>query len=167
MNTPVQIHRAMINDLDSLFKLNLDTMREAYPDHNMDVDRSKLEKDLTQENIYFYIAYIDEGPVAFAKLVLGSPNEFLSCNSPAYFEMNYVLKSAQGLGIGTRLFEVRKQTAIDHGSEGGWLTVWDQNNKAIAFHEKNGFKTVGKTEFVYTSAGVEKVDIDLVMVQSF
>ena len=37
-----------------------------------------------------------------------------------------------------------------HGDRGMWLNVWKKNERAIRFYEKQGFETVGESEFVLT-----------------
>ena len=71
----------------------------------------------------------------------------------------YVDPEAQGRGLGPKLLEA----ALEHPSladaDRVFLTVWEQNERAVRLYERFGFRTVGTTTFTIGSEVVE----DLVM----
>jgi diamine N-acetyltransferase len=73
----------------------------------------------------------------------------------------YVDTEAQGLGLGRRLMDA----ALDHpglaSADRIFLTVWEQNQRAIHLYESFGFKTVGTTTVRIAD---KEVGEDLVMV---
>ena len=54
-------------------------------------------------------------------------------------ERIYLLSPFQGLGLGRALFAHSLATARQHNIKYIWLGVWEQNTKAIAFYEAQGF----------------------------
>ena len=59
----------------------------------------------------------------------------------------YVDRAWHGLGVAQRLMTKTFQAAADRGAATVWLTVWDQNPRAIAFYRKVGFADAGIVPF--------------------
>jgi diamine N-acetyltransferase len=59
----------------------------------------------------------------------------------------YVDRAWHGLGVAQRLMTETIRTAAQRGAATVWLTVWDQNPRAIAFYRKAGFEQVGLHPF--------------------
>jgi ribosomal protein S18 acetylase RimI-like enzyme len=74
-------------------------------------------------------------------------------------ERIYVLKEYQGKGIGNELLNLAKHIANQKNAPYIWLGVWEENKKAIAFYEKNGFITFDQHVFMVG----EDRQIDLMM----
>jgi ribosomal protein S18 acetylase RimI-like enzyme len=55
----------------------------------------------------------------------------------------YVDRAWHGLGVAQRLMTQTFQAAAERGASIVWLTVWDQNPRAIAFYHKVGFADAG------------------------
>ena len=79
----------------------------------------------------------------------------------------FILKEFQGLGLGTGLYEARVDLSKARGFSGAWLAVWNLNVRAIAFHERNGFKKVGEQDWTYTHSGKIWNCRDWVMAKDF
>jgi diamine N-acetyltransferase len=63
-------------------------------------------------------------------------------------ERIYVQNAYQGLKIGKALFDKAVSVAKERKASYLWLGVWEENHKAIAFYEKNGFLAFDKHIFM-------------------
>lgn len=61
----------------------------------------------------------------------------------------YVQPRAQRSGVGRLLLEKAEQIAIEVGQPALWLTVWDGNERAIAFYRTMGYREVGTTVYAF------------------
>ena len=60
----------------------------------------------------------------------------------------YLLASAQGGGIGARLFEQALAWLERDGPRTLWISVWSENYGAQRFYARYGFEQVGEYEFI-------------------
>ncbi|MFS8063455.1 MAG: N-acetyltransferase family protein [Luteimonas sp.] len=60
----------------------------------------------------------------------------------------YMLASAQGGGIGARLFEQALEWLERDGPRTLWISVWSENHGAQRFYARYGFQHVGEYEFI-------------------
>jgi GNAT superfamily N-acetyltransferase len=72
----------------------------------------------------------------------------LSCDRPAEIARLYADRRWHGHGLGPRLMAAAVSTAREWGADVLWLGVWQQNARAIAFYEKQGFVVVGAQDFL-------------------
>ena len=72
----------------------------------------------------------------------------LNDNEALEIERIYVLKDFQGKKIGQKLYEKAVEVAKQNKVKYIWLGVWEKNQKAIDFYEKNGFVPFDKHIFV-------------------
>jgi diamine N-acetyltransferase len=59
----------------------------------------------------------------------------------------YVDRAWHGLGVAQRLMAETFKAAVERGAATVWLSVWDQNPRAIAFYHKVGFADAGRVSF--------------------
>jgi ribosomal protein S18 acetylase RimI-like enzyme len=59
----------------------------------------------------------------------------------------YIAPSLHGRGVAQLLMNAVVETAMARGAGALWLSVWDQNPRAIAFYRKTGFADAGTTTF--------------------
>lgn len=174
-----QIKRAQNNleTAQALSQLATQTFIEAYQDKApIDVlstyARESLsvpciQKELADERVILFTATLGETLVGYAKLTLNCAVDEVASQTSVSFERNYVLKEFQNQGLGGQLYQVKLDEAKKRGFTQGWLRVWDQNHRAVKFHERNGFKTVGTRDFVVDLGTQKYSDTDLVMVVEF
>lgn len=60
----------------------------------------------------------------------------------------YLRQSAHGSGLASRLMDVAVEDARAEGALSVWLGVNQQNERANAFYERNGFRIVGERSFL-------------------
>lgn len=104
----------------------------------------------------FLLLEEDNVPIGFAKIIASLPTN----NGIEIFEKEllnqrlvqlskiYLLPQFAGKGIGNLLMTECLLIAQDEGYEGIWLSVWQQNERAIKFYEKYDFKKVGVAQFL-------------------
>lgn len=100
---------------------------------------AKLRESVAKSNNRFFLAIVDELPVAYAKLKLHSPYESLPYHSPAQLQKIYVLKEFIGNGIGEKLQETVFREAEKNNKSILWLAVWEENHKARKFYTRYGY----------------------------
>ena len=93
----------------------------------------KIRNSIRKSNNVFWIAYANELPVAYAKLKLYSPTEFIDSTKVSQLQKIYVLKDFLSRKIGRELQNSMIETARDNESEHLWLSVLKSNQRAIGF----------------------------------
>lgn len=75
----------------------------------------------------------------------------------------YVHPDAHGLGVAQQLFDAAEDAARDRDATSLWLTVWEENARALAFYAKQGFIVAGNRDYPVG----DLVDHDLVCLKVF
>ncbi len=107
----------------------------------------KIAHSLTKSNNVFWLAYIDELPVGYAKLKVHSPSTFLSKENVSQLQKIYVLQDFLAQKVGFALQDALLEEAKSLGSKHIWLSVLKENERAIRFYIKNGFTLIGTHDF--------------------
>ena len=102
---------------------------------------------LADPNITFLIAEIDQRPVGYSQIHLGSSSPVVDCVRPLEIVRFYSDKLWIGRGVGPALMEASIKFAEQKGCDIIWLGVWQKNPRAIAFYKKWGFEVVGTQTF--------------------
>ncbi|AVQ34454.1 N-acetyltransferase [Staphylococcus muscae] len=107
----------------------------------------KLTKELQNPNSYFYFIYAKNELAGYLKL-----NAFDAQTEPfdeQHFEIEriYLLSQFQKQGLGAQLYNKALEVAKSLNCKYIWLGVWEKNENAIAFYQKNGFEKVGAHTF--------------------
>jgi len=108
----------------------------------------KLRSELVTPHSEFYFLYADEQLAGYLKL-----NEVPSqsdINDPNSLEVQriYVCGRFQGMGLGRYLLNTALQMAAERGKQYVWLGAWENNEKALRFYHKMGFRPVGTHPFI-------------------
>ena len=64
----------------------------------------------------------------------------------------YLLKEFYDLKLGHQLMHHAIEISQKQGEKGMWLNVWKENERALRFYKKQGFKIVGEADFVLTAS---------------
>ncbi|TYP98091.1 ribosomal protein S18 acetylase RimI-like enzyme [Tenacibaculum adriaticum] len=108
----------------------------------------KLRNSIASKNNKFWLAFVNELPVGYAKLKVHSLSEFiLQKERVSQLQKIYVLKDFLSKKIGFQLQETLLSKAKELNSKIIWLSVLHTNERAINFYLKNGFSSVGKHIF--------------------
>ena len=108
-----------------------------------------LEIELSAKNIQYYVAFIEQEPVAFMKINLFSNLPGNDMNKGIELDKIYILPEFKGMKIGKTMLDVAFNIASSNKKEILWLTVIDTNREAISFYEKAGFRFHSKTHLDY------------------
>lgn len=84
----------------------------------------------------------------YSKIILNSATSLLpENNNVCKLERLYISKDKYGSNLGLQLFNHNKNICEQHAQSGMWLTVWVNNERAIRFYEKHGFRIIGEVLF--------------------
>ena len=108
------------------------------------------------------LAERDGEPLGFAQLILGREAPDGPCPGPVELNRIYLLRAAQGAGLGDALMAAVVAAAREGGGRNLWLGVWEHNAKAQAFYRRWGFVRTG--EHVFRIG--RQVDTDHILVRS-
>jgi len=108
---------------------------------------AKIEKSIKKENNIFFLAFVENVPVGFAKVKKHSLNEQIESVAQMELQKIYVLSYYHGSGAGPALLDAVVDLAKQIQPDVLWLDTHIANAKAIRFYEKNGFKKTGKYYF--------------------
>jgi GNAT superfamily N-acetyltransferase len=95
----------------------------------------------------WWVAEVDGAVVAFATT---GPNALPHPDGrPSHAELKrlYVAKSAQGLGLGTKLLAVALDWMAANGDGAEWIGVWSGNLKAQKLYAAYGFEKAGEYKY--------------------
>jgi len=154
----VQIRRGTAADAAALTSIARRTFVEAYghlisPDDMLrHLDEFYFERrqrgELTQASLHTLLAFVGQALVGFAQMEREPPPECVKDPSALMLKRLYVLQQWHGKGVAAALFDAVVDTARQQGFGSLWLSVWDQNPRAIAYYRKTGFEEVGSMVFV-------------------
>jgi ribosomal protein S18 acetylase RimI-like enzyme len=118
---------------------------------------SRIREEINDAKNIFWIVFLDELPIAFAKLSLDISfpkfSEIKSCK----LQRLYILNDFIGLKIGSQLQEIILKEAINLEYKIIWLTAYYKNIKGIHFYKKYGFIESGKIDFFVGESNYENL----------
>lgn len=144
--TYVESHGHFIDDKNDLSKY----VDESFSFH-------KTKQDLNNSKNLFYIAYVDDLPVGYAKLVLNAIHESVVSKSNCRLERIYILNDFISMKIGQPLLTFIEEKARELLLDTIWLSVYIKNNRAIRFYLRNEFKNVGELNFIVNGKEYENI----------
>ena len=161
----ITIRKATPDDAARLSELGATVFVQSYqyPYDQQDMDsylydtfnKEKITEEINSETVYYYVAETD--------LIVGYVKFNTYMWTPRYkgkitFEVErlYIQKDMEGQNIGSRLMTTALDAARQKGYKIIWLSVWENNERGIRFHQQhkfiivgNGVFTLGKTERKY------------------
>ncbi|MBN9296635.1 MAG: GNAT family N-acetyltransferase [Filimonas sp.] len=153
----INICYATADDAELIADISRQTFVEAFADQNTPENMQKfLNEQFTKEAIIeevgtdgntFLMAYAENELVGYVRLRDNKPEE-LGDESAIEIARIYATATAIGKGIGSELMQACVDTARQLRKDIVWLSVWEQNNKAIEFYKKWGFEKFGEQAFV-------------------
>jgi diamine N-acetyltransferase len=163
----IKIKKVTIKDLNQLQHIGRKTFYETFSDSNSEDNMNhylnagfsveKLTTELNNNNAAFYFSLLGQNVVGYLKLNFGDSQTELKDEKSLEIERIYVLNEFQGKKIGQILYEkaiyVARQKKVDYV----WLGVWEKNQRAIKFYQKNGF--VAFDTHIFRLGNDEQIDI--------
>jgi len=148
----ITIREAKPTDAGRIAELGQEVFLQSYqhPYDPADMDAYLKEKlgiqsiaeDLQTETVYYYVAETDR-IVGFVKFHTYMWTPRFKGKITFEVERLYIQKDMEGKSIGSRLMS--KAIAVGHEKQYTiiWLSVWENNTKAISFHKQHGFEIIG------------------------
>lgn len=118
---------------------------------------AKTTKDLINSNNLFYLIFVEDLPVGYAKLVLNATNKDVSSKKNGCLERIYILNDFIPMKLGIKLLTFIEEKVKKLNLDTLWLTVYTKNIRAIRFYQKNNFKTVGEVDFLVNNKNYENL----------
>lgn len=137
--------------------LNTPEDMAAYLEDAFNVDR--LTKEFNDPNTSFFFLYADNHLAGYLKLNEAPLQTDINDTASLEIERFYVSGEFQSAGLGRGLMEQAVDIAIKRQKKYIWLGVWEKNEKAIRFYQKNGFCKIGTHTFVMG----EDIQTDFIM----
>ena len=139
-----------LTDLEQLIELSKSTFKEAFEKDNNPLDfqnyiekafaRKTLEREMTNKDTQFFFVYDKKNVVAYFKLNIGNAQTDVKLNESMELERIYVLPQYQGAGLGEHILSKVKKMALLQHKTMLWLGVWEKNERAIRFYQRQGFE---------------------------
>lgn len=152
------IRKCTVQDLDSLCKISIETFYQTFADSNTEenmtayldsaYNKEKLYEELCNPDSSFFFIYVDESLAGYLKTNEYPSQTDINDIDSLELERIYILKDFQGAGLGQDLLEHTISIATEHGKKYIWLGVWEHNERAKHFYQKNGFYRIGAHSFV-------------------
>ncbi|MFY9242835.1 MAG: GNAT family N-acetyltransferase [Polaribacter sp.] len=152
-----KIVKASLKDAKLLSKLSVDTFLPAHghsaPKKDIDsylaenFNETNFIKELSDAENQYYLFYVDDKIAGYSKIIFNKENKNIASKNCTNLSRLYFLKEFYSLGLGKILFDFNCKLAKENKQSGLWLAVWVENQKAISFYKKMGFKKVGDFNF--------------------
>lgn len=97
----------------------------------------------------FILAELSGHLVGFVQLTKGSNQELVVPGGGCELNRLYVQARFSGKGIGKALLHHAEDFAATQGAETLWLTAWVGNHRALAFYQRQGYRDVGATMYIF------------------
>lgn len=139
--------------LDTLVEISKATFIAAFKDQNNPDDfdryisqafsRQRLYTELMNPESVFYFVFGKGELVGYFKLNTNDAQTDIKLPESMELERIYVLHNFQGNGLGEMIVEKAKKMAKDLKKSFLWLGVWEKNQRAIQFYERQDFYQFG------------------------
>lgn len=113
----------------------------------------QIKNELNDENNIFFIAFFNDFPVGYAKIVKNATSKYINSTNICRLERIYVLEDFLDQKIGKKLFKTVVNTAKELQFEEIWLTTHIKNYRAIKFYKQNNFRLNGDFTFYVNNKG--------------
>lgn len=126
-----------------------------YLDENFSV--SKMKQHINNAKNLFYIMYVDDLPIGYAKLIVDALHESVASQNNCRLERIFILDDFIPLKIGHQLLTFVEERAKELKLDTMWLSVYIKNKRAIRFYERNEFENVGELNFSVNGKEYENI----------
>lgn len=152
------IREATLADSELLCQLGAITFTEAFGKVNTKEDLetylqssfslSQILTEIEENGNVFFLLYKEDEALAYAKLNANEKVSMLEGKKIMQIQRIYARKKALGTGVGAELMQHCIDFSLSKGTDVIWLTVWQQNLRAIEFYKKWGFEIIGEKKFM-------------------
>ncbi len=145
------------SEITELQKIGRKTFSETFSSTNTPADMTEyldhafddvvIKKEIAHVNSCFYFAVAEDKTVGYLKVNWKDGQTDIKSSNALEIERIYVLKDFLGFKVGQLLFERALHIAKEKKVDFIWLGVWEHNERAIRFYEKNDFHPFDKHPF--------------------
>ncbi|MEI6602743.1 MAG: GNAT family N-acetyltransferase [Clostridia bacterium] len=118
-----------------------------------------IQVQLSDPHSAFYFLYVDAELAGYLKLNEHNAQTDIRDRDSLEIERIYLSKEFHSKGLGSVLLNKAEEIGAASHKKYLWLGVWEKNEKAIAFYQRNGFRTTSTHPFLVG----EEVQNDLIM----
>ncbi len=108
---------------------------------------SRQSAELSSPDVLTLLAELDGHLIGYAQVRRNPPPTDYSLPDPLELHRIYIDSPYHGSGVAQRLMAAVLSTAPALGGRTLWLSVWEQNPRAIHFYAKYGFQDLGSKDF--------------------
>lgn len=167
MNLNLQM--CTLEDLEELQEISRETFYDTFGSVNKPEDieaymerayaPEQLKQEMSETDSVFYFLYDNQEIVGYLKLNKdGAQTEPMGENA-LEVERIYIRPAYKRQGYGSYLIQKAENIALKMAKNKIWLGVWEDNDIALAFYSKRGFKQIGSHSFYMG----EDEQVDLIM----
>ena len=158
MPATLDIRMAVPGDIDRLAEFARRTFEATFSEYNTAENMAdymarafsheQLLAELTDPTSTFIWAEQTGIPAGYAKLRRGTFRACVTGPKQVELERMYAEIDWIGAGVGKTLLHTAIKIAQSEGFQTMWLGVWEFNERAIEFYQRQGFEAVGEQEFM-------------------
>jgi ribosomal protein S18 acetylase RimI-like enzyme len=157
MNEGITVRTCNSKDVETLVSLGIKTFRDTFDEFNTPENmiryinntftKKTIEREIKQPGTVFFLAFDERKAAGYAKVKSSEKPAGLNSTKALEIEQLYVHRDYIGKRVGYMLMQTCQAFAQKNSYQTVWLGVWEQNTRAIAFYEKNGFERFGQHPF--------------------
>ncbi|MGN7477389.1 GNAT family N-acetyltransferase [Solibacillus silvestris] len=165
----IQLIQCTSEHLQALQKISRETFYETFHEQNNAENMAaylneafsneKLTTELQNVHSVFKLLYVNEALAGYLKVNANEAQSEKMESDSLEVERIYISSKFQKLGLGKVLMDEAIRLAKEMEKTKIWLGVWENNENAIAFYEKQSFQKTGAHSFHMG----EEEQIDLIM----
>lgn len=163
----IEIDKVTLKNTDQLRAIGIKTFEDTFGTQNSSAfmaeylkksfSKEKVNGEISDKNSEIYFAKINKKIVGYLKVNFDQSQTELKDRNALEIERIYVLKEFLGKKIGQALYKKAIDIANQKNLHYVWLGVWEENQRAIRFYEKNGFLKFD--EHIFNLGGDKQTDI--------
>ena len=153
------LRRATPADIDNYAAISRRTFADTYRGtHSAEVLERHVGARFTEEALRIELSdatrealVVTRGDawVGYVLLHEGAPPSDVHGSHPVEVERFYVDADWHGRGVARPLMEAALDAARVRGGDVAWLSVWQENPRAVRFYERCGFVVVGSATYLF------------------
>lgn len=151
------IRKATLDDAARLSELGAlvfsQSYQHSYDQEDMDAyldetfSKQRIAEEINTETIYYCVAESDDIIVGFIKFFTFRWTPRFKGKITFEVERLYIQKEMEGQNIGSQLMATALDIARNKNYKIIWLSVWENNDRGIQFHQQHGFTIIGDGVF--------------------
>ncbi|MDB5253437.1 MAG: hypothetical protein JWP27_2606 [Flaviaesturariibacter sp.] len=125
------------------------SVMQAYCDEKF--TEAALVEELSDPQHIFHGIFHNGIPAGYSKIIYHQPLPHIEQKAITKMERLYLLKEYYNLKLGKQLFDFNLGLSKAQGEAGMWLYVWKENERALRFYAREGFRVIGDGWFRLTA----------------